>query len=148
MVDVEEVHEDPVLADEALFAAPEVEAAHGDFLAGRGDAQPAVAGDDDHVAALEIRNGGVQGRECRFIETCWAVEVLEGVGEVDCGVSVEGPCQCRVHRARLVVVEGLPDRQDEGLVSGVDVGRHEGEPHSPNGEKCPLCWRRQLKFGR
>ena len=34
VADVEEVDEEPVLADEALLAAPEVEAAHGDLLAG------------------------------------------------------------------------------------------------------------------
>ena len=51
-VGVKQIHHHPILSDQPVLDAPEVEAAHGDPPACRGDARPAVVGEGlDHVRA-------------------------------------------------------------------------------------------------
>ena len=50
VIHVQQIDHHPVLADQAVLDPPEIEASHGDFLAERRDAQPAVMADGlDHV---------------------------------------------------------------------------------------------------
>jgi hypothetical protein len=66
-----------------------------------------LAGHDDRVAALEIRDRFVEGDEGAGVEVARTIEILEREDEMDFGVSMKDATQFISDGVRLVVVERL-----------------------------------------